>query len=110
VAARATQRITATKPVADTSFQSDVVDGVVEALIAQWEDAQGSVTLSRGSFLNIFQLVMFTKQVTAQAEASVIEAANQEREEALQNEIARVKKVADDLETAQQNNLKAFKP
>jgi len=101
---------TATKPVADTSFQSDVAYGVVEAPIAQWEDAQYSVTLSRGSFLNTFQLVMFTKQLTAQAEASVIEAANQEREEALQNEIARVKKVADDLETARQNNLKAFKP
>ena len=101
---------TATKPVADTSSQSDVAYGVVEAPIAQWEDAQYSVTLSRGSFLNTFQLVMFTKQLTAQAEASVIEAANQEREEALQKEIARVKKVADDLETARQDNLKAFKP
>jgi len=101
---------TATKPVADTSSQSDVAHGVVEAPIGQWEDAKYSVTLSRGSFLNTFQLVMFTKQVMAQAEASVIEAANQEQEEALQKEIARVKKVTDDLETARQNNLKALKP
>jgi hypothetical protein len=36
---------------------------------------------------------MFAKQLNAQAEASVIEAAKQEREEAPQKEIARVKKV-----------------
>jgi hypothetical protein len=83
---------TATKPVAETSSQSDVAYGVVEAPIAQWEDAQYSVTLSRGSFLNTFQLVMLTKQLNAQAEASVIEAAKQEREEAPQKAIARREK------------------
>src|SRR5580700_5468641 len=101
---------TATKPVAETSSQSDVAYGVVEAPIAQWEDAHYSVTLSRGSFLNTFQLVMFTKQLNTQAEASVIEAPKQKHQEALQNDIARVEKVADDLETARRNNLKAFKP
>ena len=39
-----------------------------------------------------------------------VTAAKQERQDAPQMEIARVKKEADDLETARQNNLKAFRP
>ena len=68
------------------------------------------MSLSRESFLNTFQLVVLTKQLNAQAEASVIEAAKQERADAPQNEIARGKKAADDLETERQANLKAFRP
>ena len=68
------------------------------------------MTLSYDSALNTFHLVMFTKQLNAQAEASVIEAAKQERADAPQKEIARVKKAADDLETERQANLKVFRP
>ena len=78
--------------------------------IAQWEDLQYSVILSRTPFLNTFQLVICTKQLNDQAEADSAAAAKQAREDAPQLEIARVKKAADDLETARQNNLKSFRP
>ena len=84
--------------------------GVTQAPIAQWEDPQYSVILSRTSFLNGFQLVICSKELNDQAEAASATAAKQEREDAPQMEIARVKKEADDLETARQNNLKSFRP
>jgi hypothetical protein len=45
-----------------------------------------------------------------QAEADRAAAAKQAGEDAPQMEIARVKKEADDLEAARQNNLKSFRP
>jgi hypothetical protein len=53
---------------------------------------------------------MFSKQLNGQAEAAIAAASKQEREDAPQTEIARVKKEADDLETMRQANLKAFRP
>lgn len=84
--------------------------GTTQAPIAQWEDLQYSVILSRASFLNTFQLVLCTKPLNDQAEAASAASAKQEREDAPQMEIARVKKEADDLEAARQDNLKAFRP
>jgi len=84
--------------------------GVTQAPISHWEDLQYSVTLSRTSFLNGFQLVICTKQLNDQAEAASVAAAKQEREDAPQIEIARAKKEADNLETVRQNNLKSFRP
>ena len=84
--------------------------GTPQGPIAQWEDLQYSVILSRTPFLNTFQLVICTKQLNDQTEADSAAAAKQEREDAPQLEIARVKKAADDLETARQNNLKSFRP
>jgi hypothetical protein len=83
--------------------------GVTQAPIAQWEDLQYSVILSRTSFLHSFQLVICTKQLNDQAEAAGVAAAKQEREDAPQMEIARLKKEADNLETVRQNNLKSFR-
>jgi|SRR5579862_2265871 len=84
--------------------------GDTQAPIAQWEDLQYSVIVSRTSSLHSFQLVICMKQLNDQAEAASVAAAKQEREDAPQMEIARVKKAADDLETARQNNLKSFRP
>ena len=95
--------------VAPTSLASTTY-GATQAPIAQWEDLQYSVTLSRTSFLHSFQLVICTKQLNDQAEAASVAAAKQEREDAPQMEVARVKKEADNLETARQNNLKSFRP
>lgn len=96
--------------VAAPASQANVTYGATQAPIAQWEDLQYSVILSRTSFLNGFQLVICSKQLNDQAEAASVAAANQEREDAPVMAIARVKKEADDLETARQNNLKAFRP
>ncbi|HEV3480888.1 MAG TPA: hypothetical protein VGR97_01020 [Candidatus Acidoferrales bacterium] len=99
-----------TIPIVSVGSLGNTAYGATQAPIAQWEDLQYSVILSRTSFLNSFQLVICTKQLNDQAEAASIAAAKQEREDAPQMEIARVKKAADDLETARQNNLKSFRP
>lgn len=100
----------ATIPIVSAGSLGNTTYGATQAPIARWEDLQYSVILSRTSFLNSFQLVICTKQLNDQAEAASIAAAKQEREDAPQMEIARVKKAADDLETARQNNLKSFRP
>jgi hypothetical protein len=83
--------------------------GAYEA-IAQWEDARYSVSLSREPFLNAFTLVVLTKQMSAQADASVAEATAQARMDAPQKEIDRDKKAAEEMETQRQANLKSFRP
>jgi hypothetical protein len=94
---------------APASLANATTYGAPVAPIAQWEDLQYSVILSRTSFLNGFQLVICTKQLNDQAEADSAAAAKQAREDAPQMEIARLKKEADDLETTRQNNLKSFR-
>jgi hypothetical protein len=101
---------TATKTAADAGSHAVTSYGNVAPPLAQWENGQNSVILSRDSFLDTFHLVVLTTQVNAQAEASVIEAAKQERADAPQTEIARGKKAADALEIERQENLKAFRP
>ena len=101
---------TATRPVAATSPTPIVTYGGTGVTIAFWEDSQYSLTLSRSPLANTYQLVMFSKQLNGQAEAAIAAASKQEREDAPQTEIARVKKEADDLETMRQANLKAFRP
>ena len=100
----------ATRVAAETNSHSAGAYGAIEPPLAQWDDAQYSVTLSRDSLLNTFHLVLLTKQLNAQAETSVVEAAKQERADAPQKEMDRVKKAADDLETERQANLKIFRP
>jgi hypothetical protein len=98
-----------TTAASETSPHSDLAYGVV-AGVAQWEDAKYTVTLSRESFLNAFQLVVLAKRLNTQAEASVVEAAAQERTDAPQKAIALEQKAAADLETQRRANLKAFRP
>jgi hypothetical protein len=93
----------------ETDSHSNTTYGATET-VGQWEDAKYSITLLRESVLNAFQLVVLTKQLNAEAEASIVEAAEQNRADAPQREIARGKKAADDLETQRQANLKAFRP
>jgi hypothetical protein len=100
----------ATIPIVAAGSLGNTTYGVTQAPIAQWEDPQYSVILSRTPFLNAFQLVMCSKQLNDQAEAASAAATKQAREDAPQMEIARAKKEAGDLEAARQNNLKFFRP
>jgi hypothetical protein len=100
----------ATIPIVAAGSLGNTTYGVTQAPIAQWEDPQYSVILSRTPFLNAFQLVMCSKQLNDQAEAASAAAVKQAREDAPQMEIARAKKEAADLEAARQNNLKFFRP
>jgi hypothetical protein len=78
--------------------------------VAFWQDSQYLLTLSRSPLSKAFQFVMLSKQTNGQAEAAIAAAVTQEREDAPQEELARVKKEADDLEKQRQNNLKTFRP
>lgn len=98
-----------TKAVSETSPHPEFAYGAVEE-VAQWEDAKYSVILSREASLDSFRLLVLAKQLNAQAEASIVEAAAQERTDAPQKAIALEKKAADDLETQRRANLKAFRP
>src|ERR1700674_2853981 len=96
----------ATKPPGEI----EEVYGTKDKVLARWEDSQYSFNLFRSSFLNTFGLVMFTKQVNAQADTATTEALQLEQQGAPQKEADRLKKEKDDLETTRQRNMKSFLP
>jgi hypothetical protein len=79
-------------------------------VIARWEDSKYSLNLFRSSSSDTFALVMFAKQLDAQAGISIAESVRLEQVEAPQKEAARVKKEADDLEGERQKNIKTLRP
>jgi hypothetical protein len=101
---------TATRPTVEINFPTTETYGTREKVIVRWEDPQYSFNLFRSSLSNTFGLVMFTKQLNAQAEAVIAQTVKLEQQEAPQKELARVKKEADDLETSRQKNMKTFHP
>ncbi len=100
----------ATRPVAAVvNFPMNPSYKAAEKVIARWEDSQYSLNLFR-SYGDTFAMVMFTKQLDAQAGISVAESVKLEQQEAPQKEAARVKKSADDLELERQKNIKTLRP
>ena len=100
----------ATRPVAAVvNFPMNPSYKATEKVIARWEDSQYSLNLFR-SYLDTFAIVMFTKQLDAQAGVSIAESVKLEQEEAPQKEAARVKKDAADLELERQKNIKTLRP
>jgi len=57
-----------------------------------------------------FALVMFDKQLDAQAGVSIAQSVRLEKQEAPQREAERMKKEADDLEVERQKNIKTLRP
>jgi hypothetical protein len=100
---------TATRPIAVVNFPNNPSYHATEKVVARWEDSQYSVNLFQ-SFGDTFALVMFTKQLDAQASTSIAESVKLEEQEAPQREAARVKKDADDLELDRQKNIKTLRP
>jgi hypothetical protein len=100
---------TATRPVAEVNFPTDPAYHATQKVIARWDDSQYSVNLFRSSS-GTFAIVMFTKQLDAQAGVSIAESVKLEQQEAPQREAARVKKAADDLEGERQKNIKTLRP
>jgi hypothetical protein len=78
--------------------------------VAAWEDAQYSFSLVRSFFNDALGLVVFSKQVNAQAELAIAEAAKLDEQEGPKREAERQKKQMDDLEVARQKNQKSFRP
>ena len=100
----------ATRPVAAlVNFPTNPSYHATEKVIARWEDSQYSLNLFRSS-PDTFALVMFTKQLDAQAGISIAESVKLEQQEAPLKEAARVKKDSDDLELDRQKNIKTLRP
>ncbi len=99
----------ATLPIAEAN-PTAISYGSPAEPVASWQDSQYLVTLSRSPLSKTFQLVMLSKQMNGQAETAIAEAVAQDREDAPEKEVARVKKEADDVEAQRQNNLKTFRP
>src|SRR5437870_1467759 len=87
----------ATRPIAVVNFPMNPSYKTTEKVIARWEDSQYSLNLFR-SYGDTFAIVMFTKQLDAQAGTSIAESVKLDQEEAPQKEAARVKKNAEDSE------------
>ncbi len=99
-----------------TSVESEI-DPVVNARydmpqkpVASWQDSQYSFALVRASFTDRFGLVIYAKQVNAEAELAIAEAMKLEEQERPEKEANLRKKEADDLETLRQKNQKTFLP
>ena len=99
----------ATRPVAIVNFPMNPSYKATEKVIARWEDSQYSLNLFR-SFGDTFAIVMFTKELDAQAGTSIAESVKLEQEEAPEKAAARVKKDAADLELERQKNMKTLRP
>lgn len=100
----------ATRPVAAVvSFPMNPSYKATEKVIARWEDSRYSLNLFR-SYADTFAIVMFSKQLDAQAGASIAESVKLEQEEAPEKEAARAKKTADDVELERQKNIKTLRP
>jgi hypothetical protein len=91
------------------SATSDRYDSKQKPL-ASWQDEQYSFNLVRSSFNDALGLVAFSRQVNAQAELAIAEAAKLDEQEGPKREAERQKKQADDLEVARQKNQKSFRP
>jgi hypothetical protein len=78
--------------------------------VASWEDAQYSFNLVRSSFSDVLGLVVFSKQVNAQAEVAIADAVKLDEQEVPKRNAEREKKQMDDLEVARQKNQKNFRP
>lgn len=97
-------------PVTEPSAPANARQESEDKVIARWEDAQFSFNLVRTSFPNGFGLLIYSKQASAEAERASVEAVKLEEQQGPQIEADRQKKVADDLESARQKNLKSFRP
>jgi hypothetical protein len=100
---------TPTTPDAKITFSTGGY-ATTEKVIDRWEDSKYSVNLFRSSFSTTFGLVMFIKQVNAEAEVAINTALRLEQEGAPQKEVDRKKKEADDLEASRVKNMKTFHP
>jgi hypothetical protein len=88
---------TADRSGANLNFPTNPPYAANEKVIARWEDRQYSLNLIRSSASDTFAIVIFDKQLDAQAGVSIAESVQLERQEAPQKEVDRVKRKADDL-------------
>jgi hypothetical protein len=78
--------------------------------VASWEDSQYSCNLVRSPFSNAFQLIIYSKRVTAEADAALAEVVKVDELAAPKKAIERQKKEADEIELTRQKHQKSFRP
>src|SRR5437868_2509528 len=78
--------------------------------VASWEDSQYSLNLVRSSFSSTFQLIIYSKRVTAEADAALAEVVKVDELAAPQKAVDRQKKELDAIELTRQKNQKSFRP
>src|SRR5437879_12654037 len=78
--------------------------------VATWEDSQYSFNLIRSTFSGSFELLIYSKRLTAEAEVALAQAVKLEKQEEPQREAERQKKQTGDLEATRQKNQKSFRP
>jgi hypothetical protein len=81
-----------------------------QKVIATWEDSLSIFNLVRSSYSDEFGLVLFSKRLTEQADAAIVESTKLDEQERPQKEAEQRKKEAAELETARQKNRKVFQP
>jgi hypothetical protein len=84
--------------------------GPEEKVVAHWEDAKYSLTLSRSYLVNSFTLIMYSLQTNAAADEAIAKAIKLEEQQGPQKEADRQKKEADELALARLKNLESFRP
>jgi hypothetical protein len=84
--------------------------GVRGKPVASWEDSQYSLNLLRSSFSNTFELVIYSKRVSAEADAALAQVVKVDEQEAPRKAVERQKKEADAIELTRQKNQKSFRP
>jgi hypothetical protein len=84
--------------------------GVRGKPVASWEDSQYSLNLVRSSFSSAFQLIIYSKRVTAEADAALAEVVKVDELAAPQKAVDRQKKELDAIELTRQKNQKSFRP
>ena len=78
--------------------------------VASWEDSQYSLNLVRSSFSSAFQLIIYSKRVTTEADAALAEVVKVDELAAPQKAVDRQKKELDAIELTRQKNQKSFRP
>jgi hypothetical protein len=78
--------------------------------VASWEDPQYSFDLVQSSFSGAFELVIYSKRVTAEADAALAQVVKVDELEAPQRAVERQKKEAAAIELTRQKNEKSFRP
>ena len=84
--------------------------GPEEKVVAHWEDAKYSLTLSHSHLVNSFTLIMYSLQTNAAADEAMAKALKLEEQQGPQKEADRQKKEADELALARLKNLQSFRP
>jgi len=86
------------------------LDDTTREALAQWEDPHYSYTLFRSLLSDAFGLVMFSKQLDAQADLAMAKFAKLTKQTGSQKADVRRSQSAEDLEAVRQRNKKVLRP